>query len=984
MLNLFFHTLFLLLILVRPAPIVAQDSLAAVWADSRLKGMSIEEKIGQLFIIRAHSDLGDDHMQSVSSQIRKYHVGGLCFFQGTPEKQAALTTRYQTQSKVPLMITMDAEWGLGMRFKDKGLSFPRQLMLGAIQDERELEAMGFAIGQQLKALGVHVSFAPVADINNNPLNPVIGDRSFGEDREKVAQCAIAYMRGLEAAGVMACGKHFPGHGDTDTDSHLDLPLISHSMERLTDVELYPFKKLIEAGMTGMMVAHLHVPALDDRNHISTTLSVKAVQDLLKNEMGFKGLIFTDALEMKGVTKHFNADEVAIMAFEAGNDMLVLPENMDLAFKGLKEAFTKNLLDARQLDDRVRRILIAKYKLGLHQMTLPDAAHAAKMAFNPNAIGVKHKLIELAVTVAQNKRALIPIVNVTTSRTATLALGSNSKTHFQSRLDSYMKADHYHIPHTLKGVDVVSLLRKLKAYDRVLVSIHHLSNKPSANFGLTKDILSLVQNINRQQEIILTVFGNPYALKYFENIDHVIMAYEDSPEAEDITAQGLMGVFGCKGKLPVSASNIFPVGHGYMTPSLERLGYSVPERVGMNSDSLHLIRRIAEQMIRMKAAPGCEVLIAREGRIIYREAFGQHTYEESHPVYLTDLYDVASLTKVAATTLSIMRLDEEGIVSLDASLGDYLSWLEGSNKKSMTLRKVMSHHAGLQSYIPFFEKTIPGKNGRPAYIPEIYCDLPGAQYCISVAPGMYMDTSYLDDIRKQIRNSPLNQEGQYVYSDLGFIMLAEIIRLRTGVTLDHYVDSVFYKPMGLDRIGFLPLKRFATDEIVPTEVDSYFRQQMLKGYVHDMSSAMLGGVSGHAGLFSNAEDLAALFQMLMNGGEYGGQRYVESSLLDAYTTRYKRSTRRGTGFDMKELNPEKNLLTAREASERTYGHTGFTGVCAWNDPETRLVYIFLSNRTFPTMRNDKLKELRIREKIHSRAYKAIQGYKGYTPSQQMHG
>lgn len=961
----------------------AQDSLATIWVDSIFHRMSIEDKIGQLFIIRAHSDLGDDHVRSVLDQIKKYHVGGLCFFQGTPAKQAELTAQYQKTSSIPLMVSMDAEWGLGMRFKDKGLSFPRQLMLGAVPDLEEIEKMGYAIGKQLLAIGVQVSFSPVADINSNPLNPVIGDRSFGEDKEAVAQRAIAYMRGLQSAGLLTSGKHFPGHGDTDTDSHLDLPVLNHSMERMKSLELYPFQQLIDAGLNGMMVAHLHVPAIDATANISTTLSRKAVQDLLVNQMGFNGIIFTDALEMKGVTKHFTSDEIAVMAIEAGNHMLVLPENIQLAFSGLKKAFTDGRLDPALLDHHVRKILMAKYQLGLDSLVLPDPKVADKMAFDPYATGIKHELIEKAITVAQNKRALIPMVNIMTPKTATLSIGSVSRTTFQNRLDKYITAEHFNVSHSLKETDQKSLLRDLKRYDRVIISLHYLTNKVAGNFGLTNAALSLIQNINRQQEVILVIFGSPYSLKFFENMDHILMAYEDNPETEDITAQGLMGVFGFMGKLPVTASNIFPLHHGFTTPSLKRMGYSVPERVGMMSDSLNYISTIADYMIEIGAAPGCQVLIAKDGRIIYEKAFGQHTYKDE-PVFITDLYDIASITKVAATTLAVMRLHEEGVLSIDQTLGHYLPWLRGSNKENMVIRKVMAHQAGLQSWIPFFEKTVDLDDGYWIEMePDVYCDIATSQHCVTVAQDMYMDEAYIDTIRQGIIKSGLNADGTYVYSDLGFIMLAEIIHRQTGVTLDQYVDSVFYKPLGLNKIGFHPHEHFLPEEIVPTEVDNYFRCQVLKGYVHDMTCAMLGGVSGHAGLFTNAEDLAILFQMIINGGDYGGQQYLDPVWIKVFTTRYGKGTRRAIGFDMKELNPDKNLLTSSLASPFTYGHTGFTGTCVWNDPENNLVYVFLSNRTYPTMRNAKLINHRIREKIHSRAYRAIQGYKKLSP-EPVHG
>jgi len=930
-------------------------------------------------MIRAHSDLGEDHISSVRSQIKKYNVGGLCFFQGTPQKQAALTSEYQKLSKTPMIVSMDAEWGLGMRFKTKGLSFPHQLMLGAVQDMDNIEAMGFAIGKQLEAIGVQLSFSPVADINNNALNPVIGDRSFGEDKYDVSRRAIAYMKGLKASGVMPSGKHFPGHGDTDVDSHLDLPVIPHSMERLREIELYPFQQLINAGLPSIMVAHLHVPAIDSTAMMSSTLSYRTVNDLLKNEMGFQGLIITDALEMKGVTKNFDPGQVAMMAFNAGNDILLLPDNMDIAFAAMKKGFTSGTLDIHLLNEKVRKILEAKYNLGMDSLVLPTEERASMMAFDPYAVGIKHRLIEEAITVVQNKRALIPMVNLKEPKIATLAIGSNTPTMFQNRLDSYVKAKHFYVPSSLADVDIPSLLKDIKKYKRLIVTLHSMNNKAAGNYGLTNEILQLVQNLNRQQEIIVVIFGSPYSLKYFENIDHLIMAYEDSPETEDIAAQGLVGVFGFKGKLPVTASNIFPLHQGYSTPSLNRLGFSVPERVGMSSDSLRMISDIVNQMIKIHAAPGCQILVAREGRIIYEKAFGTRTYEPDNPVYMDDLYDLASVTKVAATTLSVMRLYQEGILSIHETLGHYLPWLKGSNKENMLIDRVMAHHAGLQSWIPFYEATLPQYRLRHGLTREIYCNEPNETYCIPVAEGMYMDKSYLDSMKQQIIFSGLNMDGHYVYSDLGFIMLAEIIRNETGVTLDKYADSVFYKPLGLDKMGFLPLRRFSPDEIIPTEEDDYFRCQRIQGCVHDMTSAMLGGVSGHAGLFSDAEDLAVIFQMLMNKGSYGGQQYLDPYVIDVFTSRYQNSTRRGIGFDMKELDLTKSQLTSMYASPSTYGHTGFTGICVWNDPQSKLVYVFLSNRTFPSMHNTLLSAYNIRERIHSRFYKAMEGYKGYTPA-----
>lgn len=975
-----YRLLYILVLILTFFKVNAQQTAASLWADSLLSKMTLDEKIGQLFMIRAHSDLPDDHIASVKKQIKEYHVGGLCFFQGTPEKQAKLTREYQMLSRIPLMVAIDAEWGLGMRFKDKGLSFPRQLMLGAIPDVKEIEEMGFLIGKQLKAMGVNVNFAPVADININPLNPVIGDRSFGENKEEVANRSIAYMKGLQSAGVLPCGKHFPGHGDTDTDSHFDLPVIRHDKERLKSVELFPFQKMIDSGMPSVMIAHLYVPALDDETNIASSLSRKTVTGLLKNEMGFKGLVFTDGLEMKGVTKHFKPNEVAVMAFKAGNDILLLPDNMDIAFQGLKKAFNKGELDINELNQRVKQILETKYHIGLHPMVLPDPVEAAKMAFDPVAIGLREKLIEHAITVVQNKRGLIPIINTEDFSYASLAIGTNSMNRFQTRLNDYIDCKDFNAPLDITGSAVDQLARDLMSFKRVIISIHGMNQKPGSKYGLTDEVLRLINRLQAQQDVVVVVFGTPYSLKYFENIEHLIMAYEDAGDVRDIAAQGLMGVFSCNGRLPVGASPIYPAGTGYKTPSLNRMGYSAPERVGMMSDSLFAINNIVKKMIDIKAAPGCEIMIIKDGRIIFDKTFGTRTYQDKTEILPTDLYDLASVTKIAATTISMMKLQEEGKVDIDKTLGDYLPWVRGTNKEKMILRKVMAHHAGLKSWIEFYKRTVWTQDGWMLMQPGVYADRISGTYCIPVAEDMYMNATWMDTIRKQIVQSPLNPDGSYVYSDLGFLMMAEIIQRQTGVTLDKYVDSVFYKPMGLKHIGFNLYDRFPPVQFAPSEEDHYFRCQTLTGRVHDMAAAMLGGVSGHAGLFADARDLATVFQMLMQNGEYGGKKYLSAETINDWTKRYKNSTRRGIGFDMKELNKGKTQLMSYLAPPSTYGHTGFTGICAWNDPDNQLTYIFLSNRTFPRMTNSRMKDNKIREKIHTRAYLAMKGFKPYVSSE----
>lgn len=942
------------------------DDIGTEWVDSVFNRMTTNEKIGQLFMIRAHSNLGQKHIKEVKRQIREYHVGGLCFFQGTAEKQADLTNIYQELSQVPLLIAIDAEWGLGMRFKEAAQSFPRQLTLGAIQDNALIYEMGLEIGSQLRAIGVHVNFAPVADVNNNPLNPVIHDRSFGENRYNVAAKAFQYMRGLQDAGIMACGKHFPGHGDTDVDSHLDLPVIRHDKQRLDSIELYPFRVLIENGLQSMMVAHLEVPALDTQRHTPTTLSQATITGLLKEELGFDGLIFTDALEMKGVTKHYGPGEVALRAFMAGNDMLVLPENMDQAVALIRSKVEEGTISGKALEQRVKRILRAKWAHNLHQMKAIDDAQLKEKIHGPKAIALKSRLIENALTLVRNERNLVPLSGIEGKRFASLVIGSTKKTAFQKRLDSYISVKHFNTD--LANPDT-NLLRKLDPMDMVFVGISGMSKYASQNFGLSQETRAFLASLKKKTQVILTIFGSPYSLVNFEGFDHVLLAYEPDALNQDLAAQALLGAISLRGRLPVTASPGYMFNHGLATSGLLRLGFSVPERVGLSSDTLALFEQLAHEMVQQRAAPGCQLLVAKDRRIVYHNVYGSHTYQGVRPVMADDLYDVASITKVAATTMAMMKLHDDAGLDPDDRMSHYLEHLNNTNKAGLRIKNVMSHQAGLKPWIPFYAETMIGsRSPRPSG--EIYNSAADEKFSIPVARNLYMLNSYVPQIFQQILDSELRPTRRYRYSDLGFYLLAQLVEEEGGKPLNAYCQTHFYGPLGLRRTMFNPHDVLSEAEVIPSEEDNYFRKQRVQGYVHDMGSAMLGGVSGHAGLFSNAGDLAVLGQLLLNNGYYGGKRYIHEATIQKFTTRVKPSTRRAIGFDMKELNPDRKSFTSQMASDGTFGHTGFTGTCIWIDPQYDLIFIFLSNRTFPSQKNNRLQKLEMREKMHSLAYRAM--------------
>jgi len=544
-----------------PVKIDYANAAEGRWVDSLFNSMSEAERLGQLFMIRAHSDKGPDHTAMVENLIKKHHVGGLCFFQGTPEKQVELINRYQALSpKVPLMVAIDAEWGLGMRLLGTTMSFPRQLMLGAITDNQPIYDMGKEIARQLLRVGVQVNFAPVADVNNNPANPVIGFRSFGEDRENVTAKSLQYMKGMQDNGVLACAKHFPGHGDTDVDSHFDLPVIRHDMARLDSIEFYPFRELVKAGIGSVMVAHLHIPALDNRPNRPTTLSRNTITTLLKEKMGFDGLVFTDALEMEGVAKHHKPGVVEAEALLAGNDVLVLPKDMDAAFREIRAYLKDGRLQQSQFDASVKKVLRAKYRLGLTRFSPIPAAGIKEDLHTASAEALRRKLIENALTLVRNEGTRLPAGKA--GNIAVLAIGAKEKPVFSTMLSkgnttlqTYLAAPDPQQP------ERTQLLKDLKSKSLVIVSLHGMTNSIKKDFGLSANARALVAELNKQNKVALVVFGNPYSLKFFDEIGCILQAYDEDALTQEVAAQVVLGQLQTKGKLPVTVSALSKYGVG---------------------------------------------------------------------------------------------------------------------------------------------------------------------------------------------------------------------------------------------------------------------------------------------------------------------------------------------------------------------------------------------------------------------------------------
>ncbi len=948
----------------------AQKLDRTMWVDSVLNSMTLEEKVGQVFMIRAFSHDDPSHVADIKEQIEKYHVGGICFFQGDPQTQAQLVKEYQDLADIPLLTAIDGEWGLGMRFPKKAISFPRQMTIGAVNDHQLIFLMGKEIGRQCQLSGINVNFAPVLDVNNNAANPVINNRSFGEDRYNVAAKGYAYMKGLADARVLACGKHFPGHGDTDVDSHLDLPVLPFDRKRLDSIELFPFKMMIDQGIPALMIAHLQVPALDDRPNRPTTLSSKVVTELLRQDLSFDGLVFTDAMEMKGVTKHYDPGRADVAAFLAGNDVITLPQKMDRSYAEVLKAVQEGTITMHRLEESIRRILGAKYDLQLHhRKTQADPNKIISAIQSRQAKVIKAQLYEKAITLVADVNHVFPIIDLANINIGSVSLGSRSLTTFQQRLSSYHNMDHLFIPKQASPKDYDLKIGQLKNKDIVFVSVHDMSRLARKGFGIEQAQIDFVNELKEHTKVVLTVFGSPYAIALFKDVPTIVLGYEEDDLAQEAAAQAMMGAIDITGKLPVSASAQFPAGTGITVPNLNRLGFAIPEAVGLNSDTLSLIKDLIQEIIDTKAAPGCQVLVAKDNRIVYHKAFGHHTYDKQIPVTLTDIYDLASVTKVMASTLCAMHLDDRGLFDLKAPISRYIPEEDTTNKADIIYEDILAHVGGLKPWIPFYASTIEGERKK---IPSkrYYRHTMHDSFNIAVTNDLFLRNDYRDTIWRKIFSSSLREQRDYRYSDLAFYIMNRTIKNITGYEVDGYAEMNFYHPLGLRHTLFNPYRVFDKDQIIPSERDDYWRHEVVHGYVHDMGAAMLGGVSGHAGLFSNALDVGILMQMVLNKGRYGGKEYLDPKSINYYTQRHWRSSRRGIGWDMKELNPDKKQNLCEEASRHTFGHMGFTGTMVYADPDYDLIFVFLSNRTYPSMTNNKLGKEDYRQRLHSVVYHAL--------------
>jgi len=932
------------------------------WVDSVYQSLNIDQKIGQLFTIWVATKQGDEKMNEIEKIIKKNHLGGLIFSLGNVSDQAKATNRFQSVSQVPLLIGMDAEWGIGMRLSD-AFSFPYNMTLGAIQDNELIYKVGKRIGTHAKRLGVHINFAPVTDINTNPKNPIIGSRSFGEDKINVTKKSLAYLKGMQSVGIMGSAKHFPGHGDTSTDSHKTLPIINFSSKRINDIELYPYKELINNNLSSVMVAHMEVPSLEKTPKLPSTLSKNIITRILKKKLKFKGLVITDAMDMKGVVDFNTKESADVAALLAGNDILLMPDDLDRSTIDIKKALNEGVITEKRLEQSVKKILMAKYKAGLHKLKNIDLTNLNNDMNTDEDHALLDELVSKSITLIKNENQLLPIKDLT-QKIAFVPLGDSKNDEFYKMLSHYTKIDKIDV---INDKSLNQINKVLSPYDLVIFGFHKSDKSPFESFNFTSFEINLIEKISETKKVILDVFAKPYALLDLKmnNINSIVVSYQNNDLTQNKSAQIIFGALKPTGLLPVSIGEEFPVYSGIKTELLNRLSYGHPKIQGFDSKELEKIDSIVLYAIKNKMTPGAQVLVSRRGDVIYNKTFGTKTYESKSKVNWDDVYDLASLTKILSTIPLMMIEFEKKNYTLNTPISKLLPNIDLGDKHQLTIKEMFSHHSGLYPWIPFYKKTLDTTTNKPSK--DWYHSKKAGDFEIKVSDNLFLKKTFLDTIQKNIIRSELSQKKEYVYSDLPFYLMKIYLEKLNSSDLDLQIKKKFLNTLGANYTSYNANLFFKKDKIIPSELDDYFRHDKLTGYVHDMGAALQGGVGGHAGLFSNSNDVAKIMQMYLQRGLYGGLRYVDGTTLDHFNTCYfcEQNNRRGIGFDKPDTNDGES--TCGCVPQSSFGHSGFTGTYTWADPENEIIYVFLSNRTYPTMKNNLLSKNNIRTEIHKVIY-----------------
>jgi beta-N-acetylhexosaminidase len=918
--------------------------------------MTLDAKIAQLFIIGAKQL--DDSLKRLE-YINLYNeskIGGFVIYECLSNSLAAFTTSIKRNSAnaIQPFIAIDAEFGAAQRVVNIE-HFPTQLTLGANNDAELTGEIAKYVAAECKELGVNMVFGPVAEVLHETGDDALNFRSYGSNINRVIPHLTATISAYEEAGVLSILKHYPGYTLAGSHPHKTIQSINLSATEVAN-ETKTFIAGFNMKASGVMVGHVNYKALDAENMAS--FSSKIINDVLRKGNGFQGLIISDALDVPVITSKFTSGQSAVNALNAGCDILLSPENLDEAKSAIKKAIESNELSIAEIDAKVTRILKAKNYSKARMSSLTKFSKT-KIAY------AKQKVFEESVTILKNTDKLLPLARLD-KKIAYISVSGGGG--FASEMvQNFTKPDFFYVK---DGKEALARFKdKLAYYDIVITAVNAQSHYPTSNYGMPKGWKEWLAFLPKEKSIAL-IFGNPMGLKQVQHLqlpNAVICGYENEEFAQKAAIQILFGAQEARGKLPLTINENFKEGDGINFQANGRLKFTLPEELGFAASKFDGIDKIALNGIAQKAFPGCQVVVALKGKVIYQKSFGKHTYENERIVNNTDMYDIASVTKIAASTIALMHLQSNGKFSLNSELKDYLPYMTDQGKMGkINLKAMMAHQAGFFAWVPFYKRTV--KNG--ALSSSIYSKVKTDEYQYQVADSLFIKPSYKDSMYAQIYRSEFNPSKGYEYSDLGYYFAKPIIEKLGEKPLDEYVYDNIYKPMGLSHMRYTPYKYFALEKLVPTEFDKDFRNQLVHGHVHDPGAAMLGGIGGHAGIFSNATDLCALMQMTLNGGTYAGIRYLDKAVVDEYIgCQFCPTSRRGAGFD-RQTNTGQGGPMGSLASNKTYGHTGFTGTCAWVDPQHEIVFIFLSNRVYPDATNWKIRSMNIRSQIQDEIYKAV--------------
>jgi beta-N-acetylhexosaminidase len=954
-----------LLVFLASSPAFSQSPKSR-WVDSVFQTMSTEEKAGQLFMISISPYGTPEKKEEWIEVIKDHHPGGIIITEGGPKSHSNFLNQLQSKTKIPLLVGINAEWGLGQTL-DSVMNFQKPLVMSAVSDSLTT-ALAEEIGKEMKLLGIHLNFAPNSDVDIREEVYPLSLNYMSDDKNKVASKSLAFLKGLQNQNILACAKHSP-NAEKDklitVSKKKKLPdsIIYFDANRIDTLDFFPFQKMIDGGLPALLTTHLHFSSLDRKQPIPASISQIFISEVLKKRLKFQGLTFTEIPYLQKISNKVRAGETELLAFTVGNDVLINPENINASIRKIVKALKKNQALRMQLDATVKKILAAKYDAGLSKRQNIDTDNIHLKLNSLNARLLKNEITSSAVTVVKNSSSSIPVKAIENKRFASLSIGKELQNEFNHYLGKYAVFENFAI-RTYE--DTVGLKTKLNTKDIIVVGIFPFASQ------FEKDIIPLIRQLATTHEVIVCHFSDPFALQNYSFVNSLVTGYTEANDVLQATAQILFGGMNAKGVLPVTASAEFTMGKGIPTPTQDRVTYTLPENAGMDSKTLEQIEPIAREAIDNGATPGCYVMVVKDGKVIYDRSFGWLTYENKVAVTDETIYDLASVTKVSATLQTVMFMHEKGLIDINKKVSVYLPELKNTNKKDITIIDVLTHQSGLIPFMYLWPQTMKDS----VYLPHYYSKERNPEYPLQVAPGLFTSQVMKDSIWSWVVKSDLLEKQPrtphtYRYSDLGFMILKHMAEKILNQPIEDFLQQNLYEPLGAYSMGFNPLDRFSSQRIAPTEDDKTYRKTLVLGTVHDERAAMMGGVSGHAGLFGTAGDLAKLGQMLLQGGHYGGVNYYKPQTTQLFATKQFENSRRGLGWD-KPVVGDWNSPTSMFASPLTFGHTGFTGTCIWIDPEFNLVYIFLSNRVYPD-RNNKILNLNIRPRIQDVVYKSIFNY-----------